>query len=73
MVLTITTLTNSTLILNLNSYSEDTWNDTTTYEKNTDVFTLNKLNKKIDSSIQLQNKTSQTPFFKQFIDRRENR
>ena len=30
-----------------------------------------KSNKKIDSSIKSQNKTSKTPFFKQFIDRRK--
>ena len=70
---TITTLTNSTLSFNWSDSWEDTWNDTTYFQDNTRSATWNKSNKKIDSSIQSQNKTGKTPFFKQFIDRRENK
>ena len=67
----ITTLTNSTLIMDYSDYYENTWNDTTYFEHNTGSLTWNKSNKKMDSSIQTQNKTGKTPFFKQFIDRRK--
>ena len=68
---TITTLTNSALSCNF-SYSENwTEGDTTFIANITESMTFNKSNKKIDSSIQSQNKTGKTPFFKQFIDRKK--
>jgi len=68
---TITTLTNSALSIHLTDYFTWTDGNDTTYFENWDAdYTFNKSNKKIDSSIQSQNKTSQTPFFKQFIDRK---
>ena len=71
---TITTLTNSTLSINWSDYGHGpSSNDTTFFYNNTGSSTFNKSNKKINSSIQSQNKTSQTPFFKQFIDRRKNK
>ena len=72
-VFTITTLTNSTLSFNWSESYESTWNDTTFFQNDTGSATFNKSNKKIDSSIQSQNKTGKTPFFKQFIDRRKNK
>ena len=66
----ITTLTNSTLIVNWSSpYYENFWNDTTFFEHYYAVETFKKSNKKMDNSIQSQNKTCKTTFFKQFIDR----
>jgi len=70
---TITTLTNSTLSFNWSNSENWTDNDTTYFYNDTGSATWNKSNKKIDSSIQSQNKTRKTPFFKQFIDRRKNR
>ena len=70
---TITTLTNSTLSINWYQSLSDSSNDTTFFENTIGSYTFNKSNKKIDSSIQSQNKASQTPFFKQFIDRRKNK
>ena len=79
-IFTITTLTNSTLIIDGSSYeSNGTWSEPVSWESADTIFfeyvvgsiTFNKSNKKIDSSIQSQNKTSKTPFFKQFIDRRK--
>ena len=69
---TITTLTNSTLSINWSDYGHGpSSNDTTFFYNNTGSSTFNKSNKKINSSIESQNKASQTPFFKQFIDRRK--
>ena len=68
---TITTLSNNTLIFENSWYSDDTWNDTTYFNSSEDIYTWGKSKKKIDSSIQSQHKTDKTPFFKQFIDRKK--